>query len=176
MNRIFEFEKQYSQSRMNRIYDLLEEQSGEGDTDTLQAITILSLLTNDVKNRIDQLGSFGVMALGPIVSGTGLAKNEIIGAKDLTVGTGSDTVHSTGLKIHENSPGNVSTARSLIVIDIDPLQLKIGGRIAVVLSGGVDAVLIADDFPELGSDLVAALATLNVKNLSHGIFLFFYGD
>lgn len=138
---------------------------------TLQAITILSLLTNNIKNGINQLSSFGIMTFRPIISGAGLTKNEIIRAKDLTVGTGSDTIHGTRFKIHENSPGNVSTARSLIVIDIDPLQLKIRRRIAVVLTGGVDTVLIANDFPELGSDLVAALATLNVKNFSHGVLL-----
>lgn len=31
----------------------------------------------------------------------------------------------------------------------------------------VNAVLVADHFPELGSDLVAALATLDVQDFSH---------
>ena len=35
-------------------------------------------------------------------------------------------------------------------------------------SCGVDAVLIADDLPELGPDLVAALAGLDVDDLPHG--------
>ena len=35
------------------------------------------------------------------------------------------------------------------------------------LTGGVDAVLVGNDLPELGSDLVAALARLQVNDLSH---------
>ena len=37
-----------------------------------------------------------------------------------------------------------------------------------VSSGGVDAVLIADDLPELGPNLVAALTGLQVDDFSHG--------
>jgi len=37
----------------------------------------------------------------------------------------------------------------------------------VVGAGGVNAVLVGDNLPELGSDLVAALATLDVNDLSH---------
>jgi hypothetical protein len=32
---------------------------------------------------------------------------------------------------------------------------------------GVDAVLVGDDLPELGADLVAALAALEVDDLAH---------
>jgi hypothetical protein len=41
-------------------------------------------------------------------------------------------------------------------------------RPTCVSSCGVDSVLIADDFPELGPDLVAALAGLQVNDFSHG--------
>jgi len=40
----------------------------------------------------------------------------------------------------------------------------------VVSSGGVDAVLVGDDLPELGTDLVTALAGLEVDNLTHSEF------
>jgi hypothetical protein len=45
------------------------------------------------------------------------------------------------------------------------VYLQVG--IAVVGSGGVDPVLVRDDFPELGTDLVAALAGLEVDDFSH---------
>jgi hypothetical protein len=38
----------------------------------------------------------------------------------------------------------------------------------MVCSCGVDAVLIAHDFPELGTNLVTALTALNVQDLPHG--------
>ena len=37
----------------------------------------------------------------------------------------------------------------------------------MVGASGVNAVLIADNLPELGTDLVAALATLDVDDLTH---------
>ncbi len=50
------------------------------------------------------------------------------------------------------------TASGLVEVHIDALQLQVG--VALVGAGGVDAVLIADDLPELGTNLVAALAAL----------------
>ena len=38
----------------------------------------------------------------------------------------------------------------------------------MVRARGVDAVLVGDDLPELGADLVAALASLDVDDLAHG--------
>ena len=49
---------------------------------------------------------------------------------------------------------------------LNPLHLKLGG--AGVGAGGVDAMLVRDDLPELGADLVAALAGLQVHDFSHG--------
>ena len=41
---------------------------------------------------------------------------------------------------------------------------------AVVGAGRVDAVLIGDDLPELGADLVATLAALDSNYLAHGSY------
>ena len=43
----------------------------------------------------------------------------------------------------------------------------------MVGAGGVDSVLVADDLPELGADLVSALTSLDVNDFSHEIFLVF---
>lgn len=53
----------------------------------------------------------------------------------------------------------------LIEIDIDALELEVG--ISVVRAGGVYSVFVRDDFPELGTNLVTALTTLNVNDLTH---------
>ena len=39
----------------------------------------------------------------------------------------------------------------------------------MVGAGRVDAVLIGADLPELGADLVTALATLDSNDLTHGL-------
>ncbi|KVH94862.1 hypothetical protein Ccrd_003068 [Cynara cardunculus var. scolymus] len=132
---------------------------------TLKTVTVFGLLPDNIKNRIDQLGTFGIVTFSPVVSGTRLAKNKVVRSEDLTIGTRSETVHGTGLKIHEHSPWNEPATTCFIVIDIDPLKLEIG--IALVTAGGINAVFRTNHLPELGTDLVAALASLDVKNLTH---------
>ncbi|CAN6858265.1 unnamed protein product, partial [Brassica oleracea var. botrytis] len=61
-------------------------------------------------------------------------------------------------------PDVLSTAR-FVEVDIDTFELE--GRVTDVLAGVVNAVLVADHFPELGSDLVSTLAALDVEDLSH---------
>lgn len=105
------------------------------------------------------------MPFSPIVPGPGLPKNEVVGPENLAVWAGSDAVHGTGLEIHEDGPGDEPPGARLVVVDIDSLELDV--CVPLVPAGGVDAVLGADHFPELGPDLVAALAPLDVEDLTH---------
>ncbi|KVI11916.1 hypothetical protein Ccrd_009658 [Cynara cardunculus var. scolymus] len=132
---------------------------------TLQAITVLSLLPNNIENRVDQLSAFGIVSFGPVITGTTLTKYEIIRPEDLSVGTRSETVHRTWLQIHEHRAWDKPSAAGLVVINIDPLELEF--RVSGVLTSYIDTVLGAYDLPELGSDLVTALAALDVKDLTH---------
>ena len=50
-------------------------------------------------------------------------------------------------------------------IHVDALELEVG--VAVVRAGRVNAVLVGHDLPELSTDLVAALATLDSDDLTH---------
>nr|GMC50308.1 hypothetical protein Iba_chr01bCG15780 [Ipomoea batatas] len=80
------------------------------------------------------------------------------------------------LEIHKHRTGDIPAAGSLIEIDVDALELEVinGGVAAVaalVAAGRINAVLVADNFPELGANLVAALASLNVQDLSHDSLL-----
>lgn len=105
------------------------------------------------------------MAFGPVVASAGLAEYKVVGTEDLAVGAGSDGVHGAGFKIHEDGAWNVPSAAGFVIVDIDAFELELG--VAAILSGVVDAVLIADDLPELGSDLVPALPSLDVQDFSH---------
>mmetsp|Transcript_31309 Transcript_31309/g.79466 ORF Transcript_31309/g.79466 Transcript_31309/m.79466 type:complete len:502 (-) Transcript_31309:80-1585(-) len=136
------------------------------DLEALEAVSRLGLLADDVEDRVDELGALGVVALGPVVAGASLPEDEVVGAEDLAVGASADRVHGTGLEVHEDGAGHVAAARGLVEVDIDALELEV--RVAVVGTGGVNAVLVGDDLPELGPDLVAALASLDVDDLAHG--------
>ena len=91
--------------------------------------------------------TLGVVSLGPVVPGPGLAEHEVVWPEDLTEGSGPDGVHGAGLQIYQDGPGHVLPAGGLIVVDVDPLQLELRGP--SIGASGVDAVLIRDDLPEL---------------------------
>ena len=138
---------------------------GVGDLETLKAIATLSFLSNDIEDGVDELGSLGVMTLGPVVTGTGLSEDKVIGSEELTEWSGSDGVHSSWLEINEDGSWDVSSSGGLVVVDVDSLELEI--RVTVVSTGWVNSVLVGDDLPELGTDLVTALTTLDMNDFSH---------
>jgi len=133
--------------------------------ESLKAITSLSLLADDVENGINQFGTLGVVTFGPIVTGASLTKNKIVGSKELTEGSSADGVHGAGLQIHEDGAGNIASTGGFVEINVDALQLQVG--VTVVGTGGVNAVLVSDDLPEFGADLVTALAALDVNEFAH---------
>ena len=138
---------------------------GVGDLETLEAIATLSLLTDDVEDGVDELSTFGVVTLGPVVTGTSLSEDEVVGSEELTEGTGTDGVHGTGLEVHKDGAGNVTATGGFVEVDVDSLELEVG--VTVVGAGGVNTVFVGDDFPELSTDLVTALAGLDVDDFSH---------
>ena len=109
--------------------------------------------------------TFSIVALSPVVACPRLAEDKIVRPEDLSIRTISDAVHSARLKVNEDCPRDILPTRCFIEVHIDALQLQV--RVSLVGSGGIDAMLIRDDLPELGPDLVAALAGLEMNDLPH---------
>jgi len=138
---------------------------GVGDVETLEAIATFGFLSDDIEDGVDKLGTFGVMTLGPVVTGTGLSEDEVVWSEELTEWSSSDGVHGSWFEIHEDGSWDVSSTSGLVVVDVDSLELEI--RVTVVGTGRVNSVLVGDDLPEFGTDLVTALTTLDVNDFSH---------
>merc|ERR1719271_1489252 len=132
----------------------------------LEAVAALRLLANNVEHRVDELGALRVVTLRPVVTSSGLAEDEVVRTEELAEGAGANRVHGAWLEIHEDRTGHVAAAGSLVVVHVDALELQV--RVTVVRTRRVDAVLITDHLPELRTDLVAALAALDVNELTHG--------
>ena len=138
---------------------------GVADLETLEAVARFGFLAADVEDGVDEFSAFGVVTLGPVVAGTSLAEDEVVGAEDLAVGTGADGVHGSGLQVHEDGAGNVATTGGFVEVDVDALELEIG--VALVGTGGINTVFVGDDLPELGTDLITALTGLNTNDFTH---------
>merc|ERR1712226_907479 len=111
-----------------------------GDLEALKAIATLSLLADNIEDGVDELGTLGVVALGPVVSGTSLSEDEVVGAEELSERSSADGVHGTGLEVHEDGTGDVTATGGLVVVDVDALELEVG--VSVVGTGGVNSVFI----------------------------------
>mmetsp|Transcript_27656 Transcript_27656/g.44136 ORF Transcript_27656/g.44136 Transcript_27656/m.44136 type:complete len:399 (-) Transcript_27656:87-1283(-) len=138
---------------------------GVSNLEALQAVAALCLLADDIEDGVDQLGTFGVVTLGPVVTGTGLTEHEVVRTEDLAIWTSTDGVHSSGLQIHQDGTRHIASASGLVVVHIDALQLQV--RVSLVGTSWVHAVLIGDNLPKLGTNLVPALASLDVDDFSH---------
>jgi len=136
-----------------------------GHLEALKAVRVLGFLADAVHGFVDDLGALGVVALGPVVACAVLAEDHVVWAEELTDRSRSHRVDDTRLEVDQDGPGDVSAARRLIVVNVCSLELQVGRPI--VLSAGVNAVLVGDDLPELGSDLVTTLTGLNVYDFSH---------
>mmetsp|Transcript_18233 Transcript_18233/g.32229 ORF Transcript_18233/g.32229 Transcript_18233/m.32229 type:complete len:542 (+) Transcript_18233:1550-3175(+) len=143
-----------------------------GDLESLKAVAALCFLADYVEYRVDELSSLSVMSLGPVVTSSGLSKYKVVGAKELSKGSCAYRVHGSGLEIHQDRAGHVASAGCLVKVYVDALQLEV--RVAMVRTGGVDSVLVRDNLPELGTNLVTTLATLNVNDLAHLDCCFIY--
>lgn len=76
-----------------------------------------------------------------------LTKDKVVRSEDLSKWSRANGVHSSRLKINQDSPGDVLASGGLVVVDVDPLQLEV--RVSMIGTGGVDTVLVGDDFPKL---------------------------
>jgi len=138
---------------------------GVAQLEALEAIARLGLLADNIEHGVDELSTLGVVALGPVVAGASLPEDEVVRTEELAKGTGADGVHGAGFEVHQNGTRHVATAGGLVVVHVDALELEV--RVAMVCAGWVDAVLVGDDLPKLGTDLVTALTSLDVDELAH---------
>ena len=126
----------------------------------------LRLHPHHIRHRVDELCTLGGVSLRPTVACAGLPQHKVVWPEQLSERSRTDAVHGSQLKVHENREGHVAATSGLIVVHVDTLKLEV--RVTVVRARGVDAVLIRDDLPELGPDLIATLTTLDVDELAHG--------
>merc|ERR1719197_799183 len=100
---------------------------------TLKAVTSLSLLADDIEHGVYELSALCIMSLCPVVACASLAKHEIIRAEKLAERTSANAVHRTGLQIHEDCAGHVTTSCGLVVVHINSFKLQV--RIAMIRAG-----------------------------------------
>ena len=97
-----------------------------GDLEPLEAVTSLSFLSDDIEDGVNELSTFSVMSLGPVVSSTGLSEDEVVRSEELTERSGSNGVHGSWFEIHKDGSWHVSSTSGFVVVNVDSLQLQVG--------------------------------------------------
>merc|ERR1719183_3155643 len=98
---------------------------GVGDLEALKAVAAFCFFAYHVKNGVNKLSTFGVVALGPVITGASLAEHEVVGAEQLTERSRADRVHSTWLKVHQDSTGHIAAASCFVEVHVDAFQLQV---------------------------------------------------
>jgi len=140
---------------------------GVAELEALEAIAGLGLLADDIKDGVDELSTLGVVTLGPVIASTSLPEDEVVGTEELTERTGADGIHGARFEVHQDGTRHVATTSGLVVVHIDALQLEVG--VSVVGTGRINAMLVGDNFPKLGTNLVTTLSGLYMNNFSHDV-------
>jgi len=94
---------------------------GVGDLETLEAVTSLSLTSDDIKDLINELSTLSVVTLSPIVTSAGLTENEVVWAEKLTKRARTDSIHGTRLKVNKDSSGDIFIPSGFIEVYVHPL-------------------------------------------------------
>jgi len=135
--------------------------------ETLETSAVIRELADAVKHKIDDLLADSVVATSVVVCGVLLARDNLLGVVQLTVGTSADFVTHTGLQVDQHGTGHVLASTSLrekgverVIAASDSL---VGGHLAVRL----DAVLEAVKLPARVTGLDTGLAKMDGKALSH---------
>lgn len=76
-----------------------------------------------------------------------LSVDKVVWTEKVSVWWLSHRVHGSWLQVDKDSAWHIFTAIRLVVVHIDAIQLQI--VIAVVMTVGVNAMLIGNDLPEL---------------------------
>jgi hypothetical protein len=131
------------------------------DHESLETSAVVSQLADSVKDKVNNLLSNGVVSTGIVVGSVFLARDDLLGVVQLSVGSSSDLIAHTGLKIDVNSTGNVLASTSLGEKGVERIVTSTYGLIRGHLTIGLDSVLKAVKLPAGITSLHTGLTNMN---------------
>jgi hypothetical protein len=155
------FEEKRSETRSSSTTNSME------DKETLKTSAVICKLTDTVESEIDNFLSDGVVTTGIIVGSIFLARDQLFGVKQLTVGTSADLINDSGLKIEENTSGDVLASSSLTEKGVESIITTSDGLVRRHLTIRLNTMLEAVQFPAGVTDLNTSLTDVDGDNFTH---------
>jgi hypothetical protein len=135
--------------------------------ETLKTSTVISELADTVKDKVNNLLAYGVVTTGVVVGGILLTGDELLGVVELTVGTSTDLVTHSGLKIDHDGTGDVLASTSLREKGVEGVVTATDSLVGRHLAIGLDTVLEAEKLPASVTGLDTGLTKVDRNALSH---------
>jgi hypothetical protein len=111
------------------------------DQEALKTGTVIGQFSDTVQHKVDDFLTNGVVTTGVVVGSILLTGDQLLRVVKLTVGTGTDLVTHSGLKIDEHGSGNVLSGTSLREKGVEGIVTATDSLVGRHLSVRLDAVL-----------------------------------
>jgi hypothetical protein len=143
--------------------------SSEGveDKESLESSTLVSQLSDSVKTDINNLFSDGVVTTSVVVSGILLSCDQLLRVEQLSVGSSTDLIDNSGLKIEEDGTGYMLSSSSLREEGVERVITTSDGLVRRHLTIRLDTVLQTVQLPTSITNLDSGLSQMNRDTLTH---------
>jgi hypothetical protein len=137
------------------------------DHEALKTGTVIGQLADAVKYKVNDFLAHGVVTTGIVVGGILLARDQLLGMVQLTIGSSADLVTHSRLKIEVNGARDMLASTSLRKEGVERVVATTDGLVGRHLSIRLDTVLKAIKFPAAVAHLDTGLTEVKGKNFSH---------
>ena len=137
------------------------------DDEALEASAVVSLLSDAIKNQVDNVFTDIDAATGVVVSGVLLTGDQLLWVVDLAVGASADFVDNGWLQIDVHGSRDVLASTSLGEEGVEGVFLNANRLVRWHLTVVEDTVLEAEELPAGVTHLATALTNMHADYFSH---------
>ena len=141
--------------------------------ETLETSTVIGQLSDSVQAQVDDFLTDGVVTTGKVVGGIFLTGDQLFWVEKLSVGTGSDLIDDSWLKIEENASWDVLSSSGFGEKGVESIITSSNGLVGRHLAVRLDTVLEAVQLPASITDLDTGLSDMNGDNFTHLVVCLF---
>jgi hypothetical protein len=127
----------------------------------LKSSALVSELSDSVEAEVDNFFTDGVVTTGEVVGGIFLSGDELLWVEELSVGSGSDFIDDSWLKIEENCSWDVFAGTGLGEEGVEGIVATSNSLVRWHLTVRLNSVLKAEEFPAGVSDLDTSLTNVD---------------
>ena len=140
------------------------------DQETLETSTVVSQLPDSVEAQVDNLLSDGVVTTGEVVGSIFLTGDQLLRVEQLSVGSGTDLINNSRLKIEENASWDMLSSSGFGEKGVEGIITTSDGLVRRHLTIRLNTVLEAVQLPASITNLDTGLSNMNGDNFTHLCF------